>query len=211
MDRKNFEKKGKMKNCELCNSLAKMFCGSDQAILCWDCDSKVHGANFLVAKHSRTLLCHLCQYPTPWIGSGPKLSPTISVCLICVNNGSGGVEKKNEERNGDLDEEDDVAEGDDSYDDLDEDDDCDIEEDGEENQVVPWSSRPVPLCLSSSTSEESSTRFCRHRANASQYRTAAPASPDREGCCSFPTEQGNVNWSNSSATSSPLRDNKCTK
>ena len=55
-----------MKKCELCNSLAKMHCDSDQASLCWDCDAKVHAANFLVAKHSRTLLCHLCQSFTPW-------------------------------------------------------------------------------------------------------------------------------------------------
>ncbi|PPD78892.1 hypothetical protein GOBAR_DD24175 [Gossypium barbadense] len=62
-----------------------MYCESDQAILCWDCDSRVHGANFLVAKHSRTLLCHLCQSPTPWNGSGPKLGPTVSVCENCVS------------------------------------------------------------------------------------------------------------------------------
>ncbi|XWS51988.1 hypothetical protein CRYUN_Cryun11dG0029000 [Craigia yunnanensis] len=55
--------------CELCGGLARMHCESDQANLCWDCDVKVHGANFLVAKHSRTLLCHVCQNPTPWLAS----------------------------------------------------------------------------------------------------------------------------------------------
>ncbi|KAK7852193.1 b-box domain protein 31 [Quercus suber] len=68
-----------MKKCELCDSPAKMFCESDQASLCWDCDAQVHGANFLVAKHSRRLLCHVCQSLTPWSGSGPKLLPTVSV------------------------------------------------------------------------------------------------------------------------------------
>ncbi|EEF37735.1 conserved hypothetical protein [Ricinus communis] len=73
-----------MKKCELCNSLAKMYCESDQASLCWDCDARVHAANFLVAKHSRTLLCHLCQSFTPWTASGPRLRPTVSICDNCV-------------------------------------------------------------------------------------------------------------------------------
>ncbi|KAM0059041.1 putative transcription factor interactor and regulator Znf-B family [Helianthus debilis subsp. tardiflorus] len=46
-----------MKTCELCKSAAKIYCDSDQASLCWTCDNKVHSANFLVARHSRTLLC----------------------------------------------------------------------------------------------------------------------------------------------------------
>ncbi|KAJ6416481.1 hypothetical protein OIU84_002359 [Salix udensis] len=69
-----------MKRCELCDSLAKVYCESDQANLCWDCDANVHSANFLVAKHSRSLLCHVCQSLTPWSGTGPKLGPTLSVC-----------------------------------------------------------------------------------------------------------------------------------
>ncbi|KAK1375208.1 B-box domain protein 30 [Heracleum sosnowskyi] len=72
-----------MKKCELCNSIARMFCESDQASLCWSCDAKVHSANFLVAKHSRTLLCQSCQSLTPWTGSGPKLGHTLSVCESC--------------------------------------------------------------------------------------------------------------------------------
>ncbi|GLU23120.1 hypothetical protein SLE2022_391490 [Rubroshorea leprosula] len=181
-----------------------MYCESDQAILCWDCDSKVHGANFLVAKHSRTLLCHLCQSPTPWIGSGPKLGPAISVCHDCVNNGSCIVERKKEERSDDLDEDDDDETEDDDSDDLDE------EEDGdEENQVVPWSSKLFPMVASSSTSQESSSGFCHRRANASQSRTAPPASQD-QGCCSF-SQQGNMNWPNASSTFSPLTDHKSTK
>ncbi|KAF4392698.1 hypothetical protein G4B88_029437 [Cannabis sativa] len=58
-----------MKDCELCGLRARMYCESDQASLCWDCDEKVHGANFLVAKHSRSLLCHVCNFPTPWMAS----------------------------------------------------------------------------------------------------------------------------------------------
>ncbi|KAK9936215.1 hypothetical protein M0R45_013067 [Rubus argutus] len=88
-----------MRRCELCDSVAKMYCESDQASLCWDCDIKVHGANFLVAKHSRTLLCHVCQSLTPWNASGPKLGPTVSVCLNCVNtsNKESRIEEGEEE------------------------------------------------------------------------------------------------------------------
>ncbi|KAE7995525.1 hypothetical protein FH972_000309 [Carpinus fangiana] len=48
-----------MKKCELCDSPAKMYCESDQASLCWDCDSQVHGANFLF--HGLQLRLHQPQ------------------------------------------------------------------------------------------------------------------------------------------------------
>ncbi|KAK9082901.1 hypothetical protein Scep_029372 [Stephania cephalantha] len=51
---------------------------SDQASMCWYCDSNVHCANFLVARHSRRLLCHSCQ------SIGAKLGPTVSVCERCM-------------------------------------------------------------------------------------------------------------------------------
>ncbi|XVF25929.1 hypothetical protein REPUB_Repub13aG0256100 [Reevesia pubescens] len=172
-----------MKKCELCNSLAKMYCESDQAILCWDCDSRVHGANFLVAKHLRTLLCHLCQSPTPWNGSGPKLGPTVSVCDNCINRNACREEINNEE----TPEEDDDLDGEDDS----EDDDHGDSGDDEENQVVPWSS--MPPVSSSSTSEESSSRFCSNtQESASQSKTVhslkrmrdtvEPASRDHPGC-----------------------------
>ncbi|KAB2601107.1 histone H3.v1-like [Pyrus ussuriensis x Pyrus communis] len=135
-----------MKKCELCDSAAKMYCESDQASLCWDCDVKVHGANFLVAKHSRTLLCHVCQSPTPWIGSGLKLCPTVSVCENCVNNNEGNHhqdEEEEEEEEEDYEEED--EDEDEEQDDGDKDDDDD-------NQVVPWSCKPPPPVSSSSSS-----------------------------------------------------------
>ncbi|GMH12064.1 hypothetical protein Nepgr_013905 [Nepenthes gracilis] len=73
-----------MTSCELCRSPATMFCASDQASLCWVCDSEVHSANFLVARHSRSLLCQVCQSTTPWSASGAKLGQTVSVCKNCV-------------------------------------------------------------------------------------------------------------------------------
>ncbi|XVF04062.1 hypothetical protein REPUB_Repub05bG0048700 [Reevesia pubescens] len=119
-----------MKKCELCGGLARMHCESDQANLCWDCDIKVHGANFLVAKHSRTLLCHVCQNPTPWLASGHNLSPAVSVCESCVAN-------KNNNNNHNCEEVINLQEesSEEGYEEEEEDEEV---EDGE-NQVVPWS------------------------------------------------------------------------
>lgn len=122
-----------------------MYCESDQASLCWDCDEKVHSANFLVAKHSRCLLCRVCQSLTPWKASGPKLAPTVSVCEACVitatrcgvNDDDKTVRRENQsDSTSGHDETDDE---DDYHDEEDDDDDLDEEEEEEENQVVPWS------------------------------------------------------------------------
>ncbi|KAF5475572.1 hypothetical protein F2P56_007366 [Juglans regia] len=145
-----------MKKCELCDSPANLYCESDQASLCWDCDARVHGANFLVAKHSRTLLCHVCQSSTPWNGSGPKLGPTISVCEICVNSNvknEAGNEGNDHDNGADGvgDSDDDDSDSDDNFEEEEDDDgQGDNDEDEEENQVVPWSSTPPPPTSSSS-------------------------------------------------------------
>ncbi|VVB13728.1 unnamed protein product [Arabis nemorensis] len=83
------------KKCDLCGGVARMYCESDEASLCWDCDGKVHGANFLVAKHTRCLLCSACQSLTPWKATGIRLAPTFSVCDSCValKNASGGTDR----------------------------------------------------------------------------------------------------------------------
>ncbi|XVE50433.1 hypothetical protein DITRI_Ditri01bG0162000 [Diplodiscus trichospermus] len=146
-----------MRKCELCGGLARMHCESDQANLCWDCDVKVHGANFLVAKHTRTLLCHVCQNPTPWLASGRNLSPAVSVCESCVGN-------DNKKNGNDCEV---ISQQEESSEEYYEDDDDDDEEEEEEeevedqdNQVVPWSedsssfsmSTPVASLDSSSSS-----------------------------------------------------------
>ncbi|PRQ31512.1 putative transcription factor interactor and regulator Znf-B family [Rosa chinensis] len=124
-----------MKECELCGVRARMYCEADRASLCWDCDEKVHGANFLVAKHPRVLLCHVCQSQTPWTSCGAKLTPTVSVCQSCV--GSCRKIDLNEEQESEAENE---EEEEDYYDDEDEeDDDVEDEEEEDENQVVPWS------------------------------------------------------------------------
>ncbi|KAL8467850.1 hypothetical protein ACS0TY_031190 [Phlomoides rotata] len=133
-----------MKKCELCKKVARMYCDSDQASLCWDCDYRVHTANFIVSKHTRTLLCRTCQSLTPWTGSGSKLGPTISLCNACLN--------RRNHRSDDEDED----EGDDRTPEEDDDDD-----DGE-NQVVPLSLPTSLASTSEGSSEATSSRFSYH-------------------------------------------------
>ncbi|KAJ0267120.1 hypothetical protein HA466_0009950 [Hirschfeldia incana] len=128
------------KKCELCDRVARMFCESDQASLCWDCDSKVHGANFLVAKHIRCLLCSTCQSPTPWKASGLRLGPTVSICESCIARKNNSVVKK-EINSNDNNDDDDCEEG---------------EEEEAENHVVPCDAAPVMSSSSSVSSGEES-------------------------------------------------------
>lgn len=153
-----------MKECELCGKLARMYCESDQASLCWDCDEKVHGANFLVAKHLRSLLCNICQSPTPWQASGRTLTPTVSVCQscrlchenVCESIGdSDDVEEDVDDNEVDIFD----SEDDDGIIEEEEEEDKDVDEDeeGGENQVVPWSHSPPlppPAASSSNSGEE---------------------------------------------------------
>lgn len=135
------------KKCELCCGVARIYCESDQASLCWDCDGKVHGANFLVAKHTRCLLCSACQSHTSWKASGLRLGPTVSICESCLarkkNNSS--VAGKNQNLNQEVIigcREDDGAE---SYDE-------ESEEEEVENQVVPAAvAEELPVVSSSSS------------------------------------------------------------
>ncbi|KAK9125704.1 hypothetical protein Scep_014550 [Stephania cephalantha] len=62
---------------------------SNQASLCWDCDSKVHCANFLAARHSTILLC---------LRANPQLGPTtVSVCERCMKGKARGGRVAEEE------------------------------------------------------------------------------------------------------------------
>lgn len=49
-----------LRACELCREEASLYCASDSAFLCFRCDAKVHGANFLVARHVRQAVCFKC-------------------------------------------------------------------------------------------------------------------------------------------------------
>ncbi|GKE10931.1 B-box zinc finger protein 32 [Tanacetum coccineum] len=45
--------------CDLCHKHQPcIYCSSDSAFLCFDCDLHVHSANFLVARHIRLPLCN---------------------------------------------------------------------------------------------------------------------------------------------------------
>ena len=121
--------KNKKESCELCHMPASTYCESDRARLCWECDTKVHKANFLVTKHSRILLCHICQNSTPWSASGSTLPPSFSFCVSCSSNSSHHLDDDDDD--GDYEEEEEVDSSHD--DDEEEDDDGDI-------QVVPLTS-----------------------------------------------------------------------
>ncbi|GLU23467.1 hypothetical protein SLE2022_394680 [Rubroshorea leprosula] len=146
-----------MENCELCGGAARMYCEPDQASLCWDCDRKVHGANFLVAKHTRSLLCHACHRPTLWRASGQNLGRAVSACDSCVNVRCKDEERP-EEKPGEYGEDENSGDYDDDVEEEEEEvDSDDDEEEGEqdgENQVVPWSkdTLPSPPVVSSDSS-----------------------------------------------------------
>ncbi|XP_059649668.1 putative zinc finger protein At1g68190 isoform X3 [Cornus florida] len=51
------------KCCEFCMALRPViYCKADAAHLCLCCDAKVHSANALSNRHSRTLVCESCSY-----------------------------------------------------------------------------------------------------------------------------------------------------
>ncbi|CAL9107886.1 unnamed protein product [Musa textilis] len=149
-----------VKQCELCDRPARMHCESDQASLCWECDARVHGANFLVSRHSRCLLCQSCQSPTPWRAEGARPGYAVSTCERCAtegrmdggaDGGRGGVGVAEEDEGEGGGEEADEDEDEDEEDEEPEDD--GVDEEGE-NQVVPWSMTPPPVSSSSSSEEE---------------------------------------------------------
>ncbi|KQJ95157.1 hypothetical protein BRADI_3g15490v3 [Brachypodium distachyon] len=137
--------------CELCGAAARVYCCADDATLCWGCDAQVHGANFLVARHARALLCRGCARPTPWRAAGPRLGPTASLCERCVGRGRGGGDGEEEDEEMTVEEEEEEE-----------------EEEGEgENQVVPWAedaeATPPPVASSTSSSSREAAPNAGHR------------------------------------------------
>ena len=76
------------RGCELCDGVAALFCAADEAHICWTCDAKVHSANFLVARHTRFVLCDKCGSPTSWRASGTNPTPLAGLCVSCSQGGS---------------------------------------------------------------------------------------------------------------------------
>eukprot|EP01018_Ginkgo_biloba_P014176 Gb_39551 [translate_table: standard] len=69
--------------CELCRKQATLYCEADSAFLCWECDVKVHEANFLVAKHGRIVLCCKCNQFSGKCTSGPCPLGIQALCGAC--------------------------------------------------------------------------------------------------------------------------------
>ncbi|PIA43719.1 hypothetical protein AQUCO_01800045v1 [Aquilegia coerulea] len=73
--------------CELCNGEAWLYCVSDSAFLCLNCDARVHQANFLVARHVRRTICCKCKYfdgnSISGVGFRRHIEP---ICQSCLSN-----------------------------------------------------------------------------------------------------------------------------
>lgn len=78
------------RGCELCEGVAALYCAADKAHICWPCDAKVHSANFLVARHTRSVLCTACATPTAWRASGANPTPLTGLCANCSQGESQG-------------------------------------------------------------------------------------------------------------------------
>ncbi|KAL3528499.1 hypothetical protein ACH5RR_007821 [Cinchona calisaya] len=73
------------RSCELCSEEAAVYCASDIASLCRNCDVKVHDANFLVARHLRNVICSVCKGFTGILLSGkaPPPPPPLVALPVC--------------------------------------------------------------------------------------------------------------------------------
>ncbi|KAK4837380.1 hypothetical protein QYF36_005009 [Acer negundo] len=69
--------------CELCGRQASIYCDSDCAFLCRSCDTAVHQANFLVARHLRHSLCFKCNSLAGIYVSAGTESPRQPLCKSC--------------------------------------------------------------------------------------------------------------------------------
>ncbi|XAR74049.1 hypothetical protein NMG60_11008211 [Bertholletia excelsa] len=69
--------------CELCSDKAILYCPSDSAFLCWNCDAKVHRANFLVARHVRFTVCSKCIRFMEDRLAGVDFQPFRLICRSC--------------------------------------------------------------------------------------------------------------------------------
>ncbi|XP_011033038.1 PREDICTED: B-box zinc finger protein 32-like [Populus euphratica] len=72
-----------VKVCELCQREAVLYCDSDAAFLCFECDSNVHNANFVVSRHLRRVICSACNSLTGSSITGTAPSLRRVTCLSC--------------------------------------------------------------------------------------------------------------------------------
>lgn len=79
------------RDCELCKGQASVYCASDAAFLCWACDSRVHQANFLVARHVRRTICRHCKRLSGPDLSGAGFLPVQPLCRSCSTEGEESI------------------------------------------------------------------------------------------------------------------------
>ncbi|CAI0408354.1 unnamed protein product [Linum tenue] len=84
------------KICELCAGAPDVYCNSDDAFLCFNCDARVHQANFLVSRHLRLLLCRTCRCLTQNSVFGPRSLPHSAACASCSSSEVESVSSEQE-------------------------------------------------------------------------------------------------------------------
>ncbi|KAF9612959.1 hypothetical protein IFM89_004662 [Coptis chinensis] len=77
--------------CELCNVEASLYCMSDSAFLCYNCDARVHEANFLVARHVRRTICSICKRFDGNHVSGVDFRHIQITCRSCVSDSDSDI------------------------------------------------------------------------------------------------------------------------
>nr|XP_011463093.1 PREDICTED: putative zinc finger protein CONSTANS-LIKE 11 isoform X1 [Fragaria vesca subsp. vesca] len=86
-----------MRPCELCWRVsAIVYCKSDMARLCLNCDGCVHSANALARRHARWFLCEKCNDQPATVRC---LDVNVSLCQSCEwshNNGVTGMAHRNQ-------------------------------------------------------------------------------------------------------------------
>ncbi|CAI9772723.1 unnamed protein product [Fraxinus pennsylvanica] len=72
--------------CEFCGEVsAVVYCKSDSAKLCLQCDSRVHSANSLSCRHPRSLICDKCSSQAATVRC---IEDKLSLCEDCDWNGN---------------------------------------------------------------------------------------------------------------------------
>ncbi|CAN1139627.1 B-box zinc finger protein 32 [Linum perenne] len=77
--------------CELCSGPPDLYCSSDDAFLCFRCDSTVHATNFLVARHVRLFICRNCTSLTGSSFSGPGSRSDSPACTSCTSSAADSI------------------------------------------------------------------------------------------------------------------------
>ncbi|KAJ0742731.1 putative transcription factor interactor and regulator Znf-B family [Helianthus annuus] len=83
--------------CDLCKTVrAVMYCNSDAARLCFQCDYGVHSANSLSRRHPRSLLCDKCSYRPAVVRQVFDKMFLCESCDLSENDWSSGHERVEE-------------------------------------------------------------------------------------------------------------------